>query len=335
MSEIITVRDPDIVAAEIRTIQGQARKMALIAAVEIGKRLIEAKEMVPHGEWGKWLQDSVSYSQSTANNMMALYREYGDKDQASLFDDNSQVFEKLSYTQALALLAVPDDERAEFAEKYNVAEMSTRELQQAIKERDEAKASAEEAKANSEKLAKTITETMSKAADLKRAADEAKSSKEQAEQKTVFLQERLDKAKAEAQKAKDQLKEARENPVVSDDVMAQIRKEAEETAAKKAAEKAQKDMEEIKKKLELAEEHARIANKNQAEAEANLELVQQEAKMQEPEIAVFQSMFENLQESLNKVNSYVMKIAATNEHAAEGMKKAMRALHTQELEIMK
>ena len=64
MSDIIVARDPEIVAAEILTIQQQARKMMLVYAVEIGKRLCEVKEMIPHGEWGKWLEKSVSYSQT-------------------------------------------------------------------------------------------------------------------------------------------------------------------------------------------------------------------------------------------------------------------------------
>ncbi|TGE36258.1 DUF3102 domain-containing protein [Desulfosporosinus fructosivorans] len=31
------------------------------------------------GEWGKWLEESVSYSQSTADRLMKVFREYGSK----------------------------------------------------------------------------------------------------------------------------------------------------------------------------------------------------------------------------------------------------------------
>lgn len=233
MSEIITARDADIVAAEIRTIQSQARKMALIAAVEIGKRLVEAKELVPHGEWGKWLEDSVSYSQSTANNMMALYREYGEKDQSSLFDDNSQAFEKLSYTQALALLAIPAEERAAFAEENHAENMSTRELQQAIKERDKAKEESQKffdeledtrdelwsANQRASSFQEDAKEAKAKAAAAQDKAREAENAQRRALDQVTKLQKQLDNAKAAEKKAKEKLREATENPVVSDDVI--------------------------------------------------------------------------------------------------------------------
>ena len=72
-----TERTPEIVAAEIRQIADQTRKMVLNSSIEIGKRLCEAKEMIPHGEWTEWLEKSVNFKQSTANNLMKIYTEYG------------------------------------------------------------------------------------------------------------------------------------------------------------------------------------------------------------------------------------------------------------------
>ena len=54
-------------AVEIITFDRQAKITAVSCAIEIGERLLEAKELVPHGEWGKWLKENVNYSQSTAN----------------------------------------------------------------------------------------------------------------------------------------------------------------------------------------------------------------------------------------------------------------------------
>ena len=85
MSDIITARDPDIIAAEINTIKEQVQKVLIYASIEIGGKLTEAKGLVPQGEWGRWLEKNVEYSQSTAENMMKLYREYGGN-QESLFD---------------------------------------------------------------------------------------------------------------------------------------------------------------------------------------------------------------------------------------------------------
>ncbi|MGG1613497.1 DUF3102 domain-containing protein [Paenibacillus phoenicis] len=125
----ISNRTPEVIAAEIRSIDQQARKYVLQSAIEIGEKLIEAKELVAHGEWGAWLKDNVNYSQSTANNFMNVAREYK--------NTNSQALANLSYTQAVALLSVPAGERETFAEENNVAEMSSRELQAAIKEKQE------------------------------------------------------------------------------------------------------------------------------------------------------------------------------------------------------
>ena len=139
MSNIITARDIEMVTSDIRYAQRQGARQLLSNMIEIGRLLVEAKSMVPYGEWGKYLQEQLDYRQSTANNLMKLYQEYGDN-QESFFGSlqNSQAFGNLSYTQALALLALPAEERAEFVEKNDVAEMSTRQLEQAIKERNEA-----------------------------------------------------------------------------------------------------------------------------------------------------------------------------------------------------
>ena len=138
-AEIVTERTPEIVAAEIRQIADQTRKMVLNSSIEIGKRLCEAKEMVPHGEWAAWLEKNVDFSQSSANNFMKIYTEYGDI-QGELWGASakSQTFGNLSYSQAVALLAVPAEEREEFVKENHVEDMSTRELQEAIKARDEA-----------------------------------------------------------------------------------------------------------------------------------------------------------------------------------------------------
>lgn len=139
MSELKTARTPELIATEINTIKDQTRKIMLANSIEIGRRLTEAKELVPHGEWGNWLEKSVDYSKSTANNLMRIFEEYG-AEQITLLDDNvkSEILGKLSYSQAVALLGLPEEERETFVEENNVEEMSTRELQQAIKDRDEA-----------------------------------------------------------------------------------------------------------------------------------------------------------------------------------------------------
>ncbi len=79
---------------------------------QIGKLLTEAKAMVGHGGWGDYLEKEVSYSQSTANNFMRLFEEYGE------FGPNSQTIANLGPTKAGLLLALPAEVREQFAEEH-------------------------------------------------------------------------------------------------------------------------------------------------------------------------------------------------------------------------
>lgn len=173
MTQLTVTRTPSTIANEIYSIKGQARQVILYSSVEIGRRLIEAKEMLAHGEWGTWLENSVEYSQSTANNLMQIYREYG--------DDMSKfpTLANLSYTKALALIGVPADEREQFAQDHDVEAASARELQQAIKEKQKlekelkaAEKRADEERLNTQKLAQDITRLNVQIADAKIAGNE-------------------------------------------------------------------------------------------------------------------------------------------------------------------
>ena len=72
MKEVAATRNLETVTAEIVTITGQVKCAVVSAAIEIGRRLVEAKELVPHGGWGKYREEKVSFSPSQAGNMMRL-----------------------------------------------------------------------------------------------------------------------------------------------------------------------------------------------------------------------------------------------------------------------
>ena len=62
MSEVTKPdRTVDTVTAEIQYIQQQVKKIFYDAVVQIGTRLLEVKEMVPHGEWTNYLEIFESY----------------------------------------------------------------------------------------------------------------------------------------------------------------------------------------------------------------------------------------------------------------------------------
>lgn len=139
-------RTLEMVTAEIRYLDAQAGRLVMGHALEIGKRLTEAKAMVAHGEWGSYLETELHYTQTTANKLMKVFDEYG-ASQIGLFgpEVNSETFTNLTYSKALALLSVPREEREAFAQAVDAEHLSTRELQAAIRERDEARKRAESA----------------------------------------------------------------------------------------------------------------------------------------------------------------------------------------------
>lgn len=129
------------------------QRILVVGACDIGLDLTDLKAKCPHGEWGSTIK-RLGYSSSTANNFMRLYQEYGTK-QVSLFGgSNCQTFGNLEYSKALALLAVPSEEREQFAEEVHAEELSVRELKAKIKEAQNQaegwKLKAEQAKADAE-----------------------------------------------------------------------------------------------------------------------------------------------------------------------------------------
>ena len=133
MSDI--VRTPETIAGEINFIKRQTSATCLNAAIEIGKLLVEAKSAVAHGEWGKWLETNVDYSQSTANGLMKLFKSYGEKQQLSAFDENlGDIFGALTPSQALALTALPEEKRVEYVQTHDVENESVREMKEQIEQ---------------------------------------------------------------------------------------------------------------------------------------------------------------------------------------------------------
>ena len=207
MSEITAIRTPEIIAAEINSIKNQTQKIMLQASIEIGRRLAEAKAAVGHGNWTKWLKQSVDYSDRTATNLMRIFAEYGNGQEKLFGQSNQQAFATLNYTQAIALLGIHDeDERAEFIEKNDIDSMSTRELQEAIKERDQAKAEAAQAAQRVEKLSEDLQAEKAAKEAAEDTASELQAEKEKESQRAADLEKQLAAAKPEDKEKIKQLK---------------------------------------------------------------------------------------------------------------------------------
>lgn len=248
-------RTPQRIGEEIRSLTYQAKCMTVYFGVEIGRRLVEAKELVGHGGWGNFVQNETEFSQATASRFMKVFEAYG-ADQIGIFgaEAKSSTLQNLSISNALRLLAVPEEERENFALAVDAEHISARELEKVIRERDEARASEKTAEESRAKMEQDM-------AALKQLHEAAARGEE--------------KARAELDRVKRELAELREKPVevaveVKDAAPEQLDQAREE--ARKAAEQAWRD------KLSAAEKKLSDASKEKKALEDRVAKLQKAAK---------------------------------------------------------
>lgn len=323
--EIAQVRDASIIAAEIETIKQQTQRMMLTASVEIGRRLVEVKDLVPHGQWTDWLKTKVNYSQSTADNLMKIYREYGDEQISLSGSSKSQTFGNLSYSQAVALFALPADERAEFVETNNVEDMTSRQLKDAIEQ-------AKQAQAEEERLKNQLDGTEKKL----QLANESKDKLQQA------LKKSDDDRIASAAKTGEEIKKLREELAAINDaepappspeqlkkLRAEVRKEIEEkfkkkedqlTMEKKTVEEKASEVEKAyKEKLkQMKLDNESILARQQA-AEKKLALSAPEAQKCDAYLTTIQQNFQN-------ATAVIELLEKSNPEKAKSLREGLRKI---------
>ena len=309
--EIVPARASEI-ALEINLIKREGAKKLrglLEDAIEIGRLLCEAKETVPHGAWGNWLEQNVNYKTSTANNLMRLYKEQEHSAQLDMFGENGfQMFEGLEPSKVLELMRLPSAARKEFVESHDVADMSVREIKAEVKAERKKREAAE---AEVDVLKGQVAEAKQDAADARRKA-------EIAEDARVILSDKLDEANR-------LLEAAQVKAEISPEERAEIEKEA-----KKAAEDAAKvKIEAAKKKAEKELEKARAEGKEalekaKAEQEQAIKTAVEQARA-EAEIKAEQAAsarIAELEEQLREQAALASPYRVRFGEALEGMKAA-------------
>ena len=310
------VRTADVIAAEIRTLTGQL----LWTVVEIGRRMCEAKELLPHGEFGPWVKQT-GFSTSTANNYMRLYEAYGSP-QKSLFgaELNCQTFGNLNYSQALALLELPDGEREAFVQEHDMDDMSVRELRDAIKARNDALAVAEEQAEAKRKAEDELNSVREENELLRETLRRGKESLTEAEGRALSLKEQLEEALARpvevaVQEPDPAEVEARVNQAAAEKVKEAL--EAAEAEHREAVAKMQAELDrevaennKLEKQLAAAKEKAKKA-KTSEEAEGlkkTVEQLEKQLAMARPEVTAFQAYFSMLQNAYNRVLEEIKRL---------------------------
>lgn len=320
MNEMIVSTPQRQIADVTRDIRRRTGQF-LLEAIEIGRLLFEAKSMVEPGGWMQYVADELPFSQSWANNYMKLYKEYGGE-QLSIFG-NSQATAKLSPTQALDLLALPAQEREEFLATHDVENMSTRELKQAIRERDEAIQSQKETEEDllaAETRANNHADRADKAeAEVERLRSElaqAEDAGTAAAEKVEKLNKQLAKAKEAKKAAEDALAKAKENPEVPEAVMEQMRQQVAAEAAKEATE-------DLQKQLDAANAAKDAADKAKAEAEKKLEDAEKAAKLSNPDTAILQVLSKRFLDEFNSMAKQLQAVMQSDPETGAKLKAAI------------
>lgn len=350
------------VTAEIRAYQDAARRMAITYCIEVGRRLVEAKSMVAHGEWGTYLRKELGYSQSRANDLMRIFEAYA-ADQMRLDGDNlkSQAFGKLSYTQALALLALPsEEEREAFVESHDMSAMSTRELQEELRRRGEGRqiagatdedgvtreelegrlddaleeireqgielAHQKELMASHQVQSKTLEDQLTKVRGERDVAEmnrqRAEKTAKKAAEDLEALQKALDAEKKNAAALQKKLEKAVKNPTVPEATLEKLRREAQEAA--QAAQKADGEaLAKAKEERARAEIELDKARREAKEAADKVTAMQKELALAAPELAVFRARFERVQAELSAL---VESVATLPEDKRPGARRGLAAL---------
>lgn len=335
MNDIITTtaRTAETIAAEIRTLDTQGKHLCLMYIFEIGKRLEEAKSLVGHGQWGEYLKTQVSYSQDTANKYMKVYREY----QNNGVFANSDTFMNLDFSKAYKLLAVPAEEREAFLQEHPVEDMTVRQLEQAIRERDadlqkaneqsaRAEAQVEELAADLREQAELLDQKDAELAqledtvvDLRRQAEAAAAKENEATAKVDKLKAQLAKTKEAEKAAKAELEKAKANPEIPEATLEQLRKEV-------AAEAATKATEELQKLLSDAQAQVLKAEQERQQAEEAAAAAQKAAKLSGADAAVFKLLFTQVQQDFNKLMGALMKVRQSDAELGNKLTAAVQAV---------
>lgn len=291
-------RDIETITSEILGL----KKTAGEAILAIGQRLIEAKSLLAHGEWLPWLTEQVEFSERSAQNFMRLAREWS----------NPQTLADLGAAKALVLLALPEPEREAFMAEAPVEDMSVRELEKAIRERNEAQ-QAQEKMAQDLRLANELLERARTDQEAERARYE------QASEMLKMNADLLKKAKEEKQQAaasaaelERQLKELREKPV--EVAVMEVDQEKLDAARAEAVEEMQAKIDRARKDLAAAND--RIASLEQAARAA--------AVVSDEDLTMCKILFGQAQEIVNKMAGLRIKLQGREDpSAAESVRKAL------------
>lgn len=310
MNELSTTRTPEVIGVEIRTIQKSAFEYNLRCAVEIGRKLTEAKELVAHGEWLDWLKRETGYSQPSASRFMKVYERLGAEQiglEGAELAEKYSMLNNLESSKIFLLVSMPEKDMDEFLDEHPVEELkagTVNELKEAIRERDEWKNAAEKYERDAGAFGQQATEWQTKAEELTKDVNEKEVEIFGLKEQIKELESRpVDVAVAEPDPAEI---ERRAREIAEADIKAAV--EAAEKKAAEEREKLQKKLEKAEAAKKKAEESAANAgSEDKAEAEklrteaeeakGEIERLRKQLAMSDASVTTFKIHFESWQKA--------------------------------------
>lgn len=119
----------------------QQGKMFLLNAaqnlIQYGRVLTEAKQYVPHGQFGDWVAENFGMSERSAQGYMAVWKRFGKNEQLN----------GIQFSSLQKMLSLPEGTENQFAAEHKLSDMTAREVERAVKKaRAEAQAEIEKEK---------------------------------------------------------------------------------------------------------------------------------------------------------------------------------------------
>lgn len=327
----IESKSTEQLTAEANTLYHQAERLAGMSAMmlaETGRRLIEVKSRIPHGEFGKWCEENLEFSYRKAARTMQL---------AEKMDDENSLISKMptlaniGISRVWALLAAPEEVAAEVVENNDVESMKVRELQDEL---SRVKAEKEAAERKADTLDRNNDDIRKELASMQRKLSE------------TVTEEEFNEMQAAAQAQKEDLtKELNEAKAAADEIQVKLDKAKEDLKKQKAKQKeleAAKD-EEVQKSIEEAKTDIVKKAKDEAHAEfvADLEqnakdikqlqeeierLEAERAKLSNTALMEFKVYVDQLQDIYDKLNDMITEESLKDEELGAKMQMALQTV---------
>lgn len=214
----------------------QGRVFLMSAAqnlIQYGRVLTEAKPLLKHGQFGKWVQESFGMSERSAQGYMAVWRRFGENEMLS----------GVQFSNLQKMLALPEGTETEFAKENDLSAMTAREVEAAVR-----------------RVREEQTEEMNRAVgQVKKELAREQEARKDAERRAEAAQERAPDRKLllELDEKKRQIEDLTRRAEIADRA-AEKSAEAERTALRAAAD-AKRDLKEAEEMLEESQqEFARV-----------------------------------------------------------------------------